>query len=83
MEAILGSLPQLVEIVQKGGVVGVLLLALGVLGYEVIRLRKELTKTYALRDKWRTGFVICKAALDFNSIKVDLASMQDVLKEEA
>lgn len=82
MEAIIGILPQLIDIVNKGGVVGVMLLVTAVLAWEVVRLRKDLTKTYARRDQWRTGFTICKAALDFHEIKVDLSPMQDVLKED-
>jgi hypothetical protein len=83
VEAFLGALPQLVEVVQKGGVVGVMLIVTAVLAWEVWRLRKENTRIYGQRDKWRTGFTICKAALDFNRIPVDLSAMQDVLKEDA
>lgn len=80
---LIDQLPKLADLLTKAGVVGVLLLVCGVLVYEVRRLRAELTRTYALRDKWRTGFTICKAALDFNKIGVDLHSMDDVLKEDA
>lgn len=80
---ILDQLPKLAEIITKGGVTGVLLIVCGVLAAEVIRLRKVMGKVYMSRDKWRTGFTICKAALDFNKILVDLSAMQDVEKEDA
>lgn len=82
MESIFSSLPQLAGLIEKGGIVGVLLIALAALVWEIRRLRKDLTRTYALRDKWRAGFLICKAALDFNKIAVDLSHMEDVLKED-
>lgn len=77
------QLPKFADLIAKSGVIGLLLIICAVLVNEVRRLRNELTRTYALRDKWRTGFTICKSALDFNKISVDLSQMQDVLKEDA
>jgi hypothetical protein len=83
MESIFSSLPALAGLIEKGGIVGVLLIACGAMIWEIRRLRKDLTRVYAIRDKWRTGYTICKAALDFNKITVDLSMMQDVEKEDA
>lgn len=84
MDAILGALPQLVDVVQKGGVAGILILISAVLGYEVLRLRKDLSKTYHQRDKWRLAFVKCKAALEANKVALpDLSDLADLDKEIA
>lgn len=81
MAEILGALPQLSGLIEKGGVVGLLIIALGVLVYEIRRLRRELTLQYQLRDKYRLGFVLCKQACDSAGLKVDLSALSDLLKE--
>lgn len=86
MEAILGALPQLVEIVQKGGVIGVLLLACGVLAYEIKRSRRiihdkqnELSTVYGQRDRALLAVVKCKTLLEANKISVDLSDVQAMI----
>ena len=83
MADIVGSLPALAGLIEKAGVVGLLLIICAVLGREVWRLRGELTHQYALRDKYRMGFVIAKNECDRNNIKLDLSFMNDILKESA
>lgn len=79
---IFDKLPQFVDIVNKAGVIGLLLIVCGVLVWEVRRLRVELARTYVNRDKWRAGFLICKSALDFNKINIDLSHMEELVREE-
>lgn len=86
MEAILNSLPQLVDIVQKGGVVGVLLLICFVLGYEIKRGRRiihesrnELHVVYGQRDRALLAVVKCKTLLEANKIAVDLSDVQAMI----
>jgi hypothetical protein len=79
---ILDQLPKLVELINKAGIIGLLVIVCGVLVWEVRRLRRELGETYVKRDKWRAGFLICKSALDFNKITVDLSHMEDLVKDE-
>lgn len=81
MGDVVGALPQLASLIEKGGVVGLLIIITGVLGHEVWRLRKELAKQYGIRDKYRLGFALCKQALDNANIKIDLTVMGDILKE--
>ncbi len=50
---IVGSLPQLAALVEKLGVIGVLLIAVAWLVYERLRLVKQGQKTFRQRDKWR------------------------------
>lgn len=86
MEAILNSLPQLVDIIQKGGVVGVLLLMCGVLVYEIRRSRRiiherqnELATVYGQRDRALLAVVKCKTLLEANKIAVDLSDVQAMI----
>lgn len=86
MEAILSSLPQLVDVIQKAGVVGVLLIACGVLVYEIRRgrtrehnLRSELAAVYGQRDRALLAVVKCKTLLEANKISVDLADVQAMI----
>ena len=81
MEALVSALPQFAGLIEKGGVVGLLLIIVAVLVREVLRLRAELTKQYGLRDKYRLGFFACKQALDQAGIKIDLSGMDALLKE--
>jgi len=81
MADFIASLPQLAGVIEKGGVIGLLIIITAVLGHEVWRLRKDLSKQYALRDKYRLGFTLCKAELDRQNIKIDLSEMNAVLKD--
>lgn len=83
METIIGALPTLAGLIEKGGIIGVMLIACGVLAYEVKRLRVELVKAYRDRDVHRMGFALCKAACDAAKIAVDLTEMRDLEKEGA
>lgn len=81
MGELVNQLPQLSALIEKGGVVGLMLIVIGVLVREVWRLREELTKQYGLRDKYRLGFALCKKACDDAGLKVDLSMIADLLKE--
>ena len=73
------ALPQLQSIIEKLGVVGLLIIALGWLSYERVRLLKEATACYKSREKWRVAYAKCKAALEAANIKIDLT---DLLENE-
>lgn len=79
MEAILGSLPQLAALIEKGGVVGLMLIFLGIAVYEVVRLRKENKSIYVQRDRAVVGLVKCKTLLEANKIAVDLSEIKDLI----
>lgn len=78
MADLLNALPQLAGLIEKGGVIGLLLLVAGVLGSEVWRLRKELVKAYSSRDKYRLGFAVCKAECERAGLKPDLSLLSDL-----
>lgn len=50
---LIGSLPQLAALIEKLGVIGVLLIAVAWLVYERLRLVKQGMRTYRQRDRWR------------------------------
>jgi hypothetical protein len=86
---ILAALPQLVALIEKGGVTGLLLIACVVLVIEIRRGRRlvhekndELAKAYAQRDKARLALVKCKAAADAANVKVDLSDLTQLLGDE-
>lgn len=83
MEAILSALPQLADLIQKGGVTGLMLIIAAVLVYEVRRLRMELGKVYANRDRLALAVVKLKTTCDAHEIKVDLSDLKDLMPEAA
>ena len=80
---LLAAVPQLAAVVEKLGIVGVLLLLVGFLGWDRLQRMKELAKTYRQRDRWRLAYTKCKAALDAANIKVDLSDLSDLVGEES
>lgn len=80
---LLSAIPALAGLVEKAGVVGLLLIVIGMLIYERLRLLKELTKTYSQRDKWRLAYVKCKDALDHHQIKIDLTDLANLIEGES
>jgi hypothetical protein len=50
---LLSAIPGLVEVVNKAGVIGLLLLAVGWLIRERLRLIKQGAKSFRQRDRWR------------------------------
>lgn len=81
MGELIGQIPAVAAIVEKGGVVGLLILVCGVLGYEVYRLRKENRVVYAKLDRYRLGFALCKAECDRGGLKPDLSMLNDLLDD--
>lgn len=86
MQELVTALPALSGLIEKGGIIGVLLIACGVLVWEIRRgrrreheFRNEMAKVYGQRDKWRIAFVKCKAALDAAGVKVDLSDLQELI----
>ena len=78
MGDIIGALPQLAALIEKGGVIGLLLLVAGVLGSEVWRLRKALGIAISQRDKFRIGYAVCKAECDRAGLHPDLSLVAEL-----
>lgn len=86
MEQIISLLPQAAELITKGGVVGVLLLVIGVLIYEIKRGRKqlhaknnELASIYNQRDRALLMLMKVKTYAEAKGITVDLSDVRDML----
>lgn len=78
MEELIALLPKYADLLQKAGVLGVLLIICGVLGWEVLRLRKQAVKIFAERDAYRLAYVIYKSACDTNKISVDTTALNAI-----
>lgn len=83
MQDLITAIPALSGLIEKGGIIGVLLVFSGVMVWEILRLRGELSKTYQQRDKARYAVVKCRAALDAAGIKVDLTDIADLIGGDA
>lgn len=86
---LINALPQLVALIEKGGVIGLLMLACAVLVWEIRRGRRlahekadELQKIYAQRDRARLALVKCKALCDAAGVKFDLSDMANLLGDD-
>ena len=76
---IVSAVTQLGPLIEKGGVVALLVLMIVVVGWDWWRLRKELAKVYAQRDRALLGLVKCKTILESKQITVDLSDIRDLI----
>lgn len=74
-------LPALAGIIEKGGIIGVLLIACAVLALEVKRTRKAAARTYLERDVARLKAERYKARLEGENIVVDVSDLDRMLVE--
>ena len=74
----------IVPLIEKLGVIGLLLVAMYFLIRELLRLRAELNKCYKQRDAARYAVVRYKTVCDslIPPVKVDLSDIEDLLKED-
>lgn len=75
MDTLIEQLPKFADLIQKSGVVGLLLIICGVLVNEVRRLRKTAAQVYAERDGYRLAYVIYKGACDGAGLRPDLTAL--------
>lgn len=71
----LAAIPQFVEVIQKAGTLGILVIICVVMALEIVRLRKQATKTFAERDAYRVRYVLYKAECDRAKITVDTSAL--------
>lgn len=83
MAELFSAIPQLAGLIEKGGIIGLLVIIAAVLIWEVRRLRAELSKCYRERDRWRLAFVRCKGICDAAGTKIDLSDLADLMGEAA
>lgn len=75
MDTLIELAPKFVDLIQKAGVVGLLVLVCGVLIWEVRRLRKQATVIFAERDAYRLAYAVYKAACDREKLTVDISAL--------
>lgn len=63
--------PFILELITKGGVVGLLCLIIDVLAHQYVTLRKTLVKVYAERDAYRVRYALYKNECNRANIHVD------------
>lgn len=83
MESFASLVPALVDVVLKGGVVGVLIIVIVALSIERTRLVKQGAKTFRQRDHARLCFTIVKTVADQGGLKYDLSPADAILKDDA
>lgn len=79
----LAAIPQLVDVVLKGGVTGLLIIACFVMAMEIKRLRKQSAATFQQRDKARLALTLVRAAADAAGVKYDLRQIDELMKDDA
>lgn len=80
MGEIAGTVAQLTSVIDKAGTLGVLVLVCVVLGWYVLRLRKDLISAYGQRDKALLSVVKLKTICEQKGIQVDLRDIDDMLR---
>jgi len=75
MQEIVTAIPAISGLIEKGGIIGLLMVLIYFLVREVMRLRKELGIAYGQRDRERYIAVRYKSALDNAGIKVDVSDV--------
>lgn len=84
MQELIQSLPAISGIVEKGGIIGVLLIVCFILGWALVKLRaetiaahqqreREVSEISKERDKWKTMFVLCRVTCTNAGVKLDLS----------
>lgn len=77
---LLAALPQLAALIEKLGVVGLLLVAVGWLVYERMRLLKDLVVSNRNLNRWRLASTKYRDACDHHGIKVDMTDLADLIE---
>lgn len=82
VQELLAAVPQLASLIEKGGVIGLLVIVAGFLGLEVKRLRRDINRVYGQRDFCRQVRARYKDRLDALGVKVDISDIEAERKED-
>ena len=84
LNEVLTLVPKVADIVEKAGIIGILLVVCGVLGWALWKRTAELSAVYRQRDKWRLAFVQAKSILVAEKLdsRLNLSDMEDLLGKE-
>lgn len=82
MQEIVGVIASFSGVIEKGGIVGVLLITSGTLGRWCFQLRKQLGRVYRQRDFARAVQFRYKAILDINKLTVDIRDIEKQFEDD-
>jgi hypothetical protein len=82
VQELVTQLPLLSGLIEKGGIVGVMLIVIAFLIYDRMRLVKRLEKTFAERDLARAIQIRQKSMIDGAGLKVDLTDIYEMFKQQ-
>lgn len=82
MQELVGGIAALSGVIEKGGIVGVMLILTAFLGWWSHRLRKQLAAVYRQRDRCRLISVRYRSHLDAAGIKVDISDILEMLGDD-
>lgn len=82
MQELLAVLQGATGLIEKGGIIGLMLIVIGVMGYEINRLRKENVRAFRQRDKARLGWTLYRAAAEGAGLKVDVSAMEQFADDD-
>jgi hypothetical protein len=80
MQELVTQLPILSGLIEKGGIVGVLVIVIAFLIWDRVRLVKRMEITFAERDKARAIQIRYKTVLDQRQIAVDVSDIFEMFK---
>lgn len=78
----LEALPKIIAILEKAGMLGLMVIAVGVEAWVIVKYRRDLIATYHERDLCRLVRERYRAALTAAGIKVDIADIVEEMKKE-
>lgn len=82
MQELVGVIASLSGVIEKGGIVGVMLILTAFLGRYSWSLRKQLAIVFRQRDRSRMIQIRYKGALDNAKIPVDISDIERIFQED-
>lgn len=82
MQELVGAVASFAGVIEKGGIIGVMLIITGLLARYSWSLRKQLVVAYRQRDRARMMQSRFKGALDYNKIAVDVSDIDQMFQAD-
>lgn len=82
MSEIVAGISSLAGLIEKGGVIVVMMIVIYFLVRERIRLVRELTKAYRQRDRARAIQIRYRTELDRREVRVDISDIEQMFKDD-
>lgn len=82
MQELVSGIASLSGVIEKGGIVGVMLIATAFLGWWCMKLRKQLALVFRQRDFARAVQFRYKGALDNAKLTVDISDIEKLFEKD-